>query len=303
MNINYFTLIAFINIASILPGANLRAQETPAKTVQPKIMVIPKTKAGEDLKTMYDSSANMRIAIVKIEEAFLRKGANLVSFDAKLKQVTQNNQINRASGNSEDLKSLVLQMSGADIYVETEVNVVRHTQHNANSVSILMEAYQNGTGNLLGVKEGRSRINMTEDIGLLTAQAMDTISTGFLNLMQAKFDDIHENGQSIYVQFTINPDAKYNFDSELGNPPAMLSEQIDNWFQKHTVHGVFNNQGVTANMLIISDARIPLKNPANPNVNYTGQNFYSEINKFLKSLTLQSKREIGTNNKILITIL
>jgi len=278
-------------------------QGSAAKTVQPKIMVIPKVKAGQELKAMYDSSENIRIAIAKIEEAFLRRGANLVSFDAKLKQVEQNIQLNRTSGNQEDYKSLVLQMSGADIYVEAEVNVVRHTQRNANSVSVLLEAYQNGTSNILGVKEGRSRINMTEDIGLLTSQAMDTISEGFLSLMQIKFDDIRENGQSIYVQFTLGPDSKYTFDSEVGSPAKMLSESIDDWFQQHTVHSVFNNQGVTANMLIISDARIPLQSPVNHNANYTGQNFYSDINKFMKSLGLQAKREIGTNNKILITIL
>jgi len=280
-----------------------QGQTQAAKTPKPKIMVIPKIKEGEDLKKMYDSSQNIRVAIAKIEEVFLGKEANLVSFDAKLKQVEQNRRINSTSGNQEDSKSMVLQMSGADVYVEAEVNVVRHSQFNANSVSVILNAYQNGTSNLLGVKEGRSRINATEDIGLLTSLAMDTISVGFLNLMQIKWDDIYKNGQSIYVQFTLGSNVRYDFESELGHPAKMLSELIDDWFQQHTVNGVFNNQGVVGNMMIISDARTPLKNPANPNANYTGQNFYSDISKFIKSLGLQLRREIGTNNKIIITLL
>jgi len=273
-----------------------------AKTIQPKIMVIPKTKQGEDLKTMYDSSANMRVAIAKINEAFLKRNANLVSFDAKLKEARQNMNINKASGNSDDFKSMILQTSASDIYVEAEVNITRHTQRNANSVAVILEAYQTGTGNLLGVKEGRSRMTQTDDVGYLTAQAMDTISEGFLNLMQAKFDDIRENGQSVFVQFTLGPHAKYTFDSEMGNPAKMLSEAIDDWFQKNALKGVYNNQGVTSNMLVISDMRIPLKNPANPNANYTGQNLFTDINKFLRTLGVQAKREIGTNNKMLITL-
>ena len=301
---NKFFAIVLLTLLLITRGSQISVGQTPtANRIPPKIMVIPKVKNGQELKAMYDSSANMRIAIAKIEEALLRRKANLVSFDAQLKQVVQNAQMNRAAGNQEDYRSLVLQTSGADIYVEAEVDVVRHTQYNANSVTVILTGFQNGTSNLLGVKEGRSRINATEDVGFLTSLAMDTISEGLLDLMQLKFDDIRENGQSIYVQFTLGPNTSYTFESELGSPAKMLSECVDDWFQQHTVHGVYNNQGVTSNMLIISDARIPLRNPANPNANYTGQNFYSDINKFMKTLGIQGKREIGTNNKILITIL
>ncbi len=107
----------------------------------------------------------------------------------------------------------------------------------------------------------------------------------------------------MYVEFTISPDSKYDFDSDIGEKGKLLSEVIDEWFQSHTLKGQFNNQGVTGNKLIISDARIPLKNPANPNANYTGQNFYSDILKNFKASGVSIKREIGTNNKILITIL
>jgi hypothetical protein len=290
-------------LLSIFTWQVATSQPPPTRTIQPKIMVIPKIKEGQNLKTVYDSDDNIRVALAKIDEAFLKRGANLVSFDAKLKEANQNELINKSSGNQADYKSMVLQMSGADIYVEAEVNVVRHTQRNANSVTVTLEGYQTGTSNFLAVKEGNSRINQTEDIGLLTAQAMDTITQSFLNLLQLKFDDIVANGQSIYVQFSLGANAKVNFDSEIPKTGKLLSELIDDWFQKNAKNGAFNNQGVTGNMLIISDARIPLKNPNNPQANYTGQNFYTDINKYLRSLGLQVKREIGTNNKILITIL
>lgn len=295
--------IPIVCLLSIFTYQVAISQTQPTRTIQPKIMVIPKIKEGQNLKAVYDSNDNIRVALAKIDEAFLKRGANLVSFDAKLKEANQNAMINKSSGNQSDYKSMVLQMSGADIYVEAEVNVVRHTQRNANSVSVILEAYQTGTDNFLAVKEGNSRINQTEDIGLLTAQAMDTITESFLNLLQLKFDDIVANGQSIYVQFSLGANAKVNFDSEIPKTGKLLSELIDDWFQKNALKGAFNNQGVTGNMLIISDARIPLKNPNNPQANYTGQNFYTDINKYLRSLGLQVKREIGTNNKILITIL
>lgn len=273
-----------------------------AQTPQPKIIVVPKLKANEDYRTIYDSNTNVRVAIAKINEALLQRGANLVSFDAKYRQLKENQQLRKVSGNSDDFKSKLLQGSSADIYVETEVNVIRHSEMGANSVHIILEAYQVGTGNYLGVKEGRSRINDTEDIGLLTSLAMDDISTAFLNLVQLKFNDIHENGWSIYVEFTIPQDADFNFDSEMGPEKKMLSQIIDEWFQKNTQKGVFNNQGVVSNMLVISDAHIPLKNRNNPQLNYTGQNFFTDIYNFLKSMNIKATREMGSNNKIIITL-
>lgn len=294
---------AFSAIYSILLlAAPLAIWAQEVRTIQPKIMVIPKVKEGQQLKAVYDSDANIRLALVKINEAFLKRGANLVSFDAKLKEAVQNADLGKAAGNQVDYRAMVLQQSGADIYVETEVDLVRHPQRSANSVSVTLEGYQLGTANLLGSKEGHSRIVQTDDIGALTVQAMDSMAESFLNLMQFKFDDIRENGQSMFVQFSLGPNARINFDSQVGTPANMLSDLIDQWFQKNCVKGVYNNQGVTANMLIISDARMPLKNPVNQS-NYTGQNLWSDLNKFLRSLGLQPRREIGNNNKLLITIL
>ena len=298
-----FPAVAAFFCTMTLVASTLTAPAQGSKTIQPKIMVIPKVMTGQRQKEVYDSSMNIRIALVKINEAFLKRGANLVSFEAKLKDAEQNATINASSGNQADLKTLVIAQSGADIYVETELQVVRHSQSNANSVTITLEGYQAGTDNLLGSTTGNSRMARTDDIGFLTAQAMDSISDKFLNLMQLKFDDIHENGQSMYVQFSLAPDAKINFDAEVGNPPNMLSDLIEQWFQKNCVKGIYNTQGVSGNTMTISDARMPLKNPVNQQSNYTGQNLWSDLNKFLRSLGLHPKREIGNNNKLLITIL
>lgn len=299
-----FLLILFAG--ALKPVSYAQGNNSPApvaKQVQPKIMVIPRIKDGEDMKALYDTSMTIQIALAKINEAFLKRGANIVLFSTSLKQAHQNMQLNKASGNEQDLKSMVLQLSGSDIYVETKLDVVTHPgRNNANSVTVILEGYQNGTSNLLGSKVGNSRMNLTSDIGLLTMQAMDSIAEGFLNMMQLKFDDIMENGQSVYVEFTIAPDAKQNFDAEVGTQNKLLSEVIEEWFQTHALKGVYNSQGVTSNKMILSDVRIPLKNPSNPNANYTGQQLFNDILRFLRSIGVQGKREFVNNNKILITI-
>lgn len=272
--------------------------------IQPQIMVIPRVPDGKDMKVFYDADPTIQTGMSKINEAFLKRGAHLKSFDQALKQVTANRNINKASGNEDDYKSLVLQNAGADIYVEVKIDIVAHPARNAKSASIILEAYQTGTSSLLSSKTIAGPMFQTDDVGRLTMMAMDTVSESFLNLLQVKFDDIVENGQSVYVEFTIAPGSATNFDEEIkGAGGKLLSEVLDDWFAAHAVHGQFSNQGVTTNKLIISDVRIPLRKPGNPNSNYTGQNLFSDILKYLRSIGLQAKREIGTNNKILITIL
>jgi hypothetical protein len=267
-------------------------------------MVIPRVADGKDMRVAWDTAHNLQIAIAKINESFEKRGAHLRSFVQVLNQVAANANINKASGNEDDYKSMVVQNSGADIYVEASIDKVVHKARNASSVTVILEAYQTGTSNLLASRTVAGPMFQTDDIGRLTMMAMDTVSESFLNLMQLKFDDMVENGQSIYVEFTIKPGSETNFDEEVkGANNKLLSEVIDDWFAAHAVKGQFSNQGVSTNKMIISDCRIPLKKPENPNQNYTGQNFYTDILKYMRSVGVPIKREIGNNNKLLITIL
>ena len=58
-------------------------------TVQPKIMVIPYTKEGEDIRTILEQDVNKRITLAKIREAFDSRGFTTVDFTARLKAASQ----------------------------------------------------------------------------------------------------------------------------------------------------------------------------------------------------------------------
>lgn len=51
--------------------------------VQPKIMVIPYTKEGEDIRTILENDENKRIALTKIKEAFDERGISTIDFFCK----------------------------------------------------------------------------------------------------------------------------------------------------------------------------------------------------------------------------
>ncbi len=264
--------------------------------VQPKIMVIPYVKQGEDLRTVLENDVNKRIAITKIKEAFDNRGFTTVDFAAKLKATITNNVM--MGDNQADLKTMIIQQSGADIYVEAEVDVLMSPS--GNSVKIIVTGYECSTGNSLSNKVGESGKFYTDDIGKLASKAIESIAEDFLNTMQVKFTDIVTNGKSILVIFGIAEDSQLLMSSEIGAQGLQLSDELEMWMEEHAYKNYYHIQGTTDRQMIFDDVRIPLKDPNTGN-NYTSNKFALEIFKFMRSLGVQIQRDIK-GNTIYITI-
>lgn len=276
------------------------SQETPnvpkIQTVQPKIMVIPYTKEGEDIRTILESDVNKRIILTKIKEAFDARGFTTVDFTAKLKAANDNNIF--ISDNQTDLKAQIIQMSGADVYVEAEDNIL--ISSSGNSVKIIVTAYEISTGNSLANKVGDSNKFYTDDIGKLASKAIESCATDFLNVMQEKFTDIVNNGRSVIINFGFDANSLYAMSSDVGEQGLQLSDELELWMESHAYKNNYHIQGTTDKQMIFDDVRIPLKDPLTGN-NYNTNKFALEIFKFMRSLGLKVSRDIK-GNTIFITI-
>lgn len=265
-------------------------------SVQPKIMVIPYTKEGEDLRTVLENDENKRIAIAKIKEGFDSRGFTTVDFVAKLKAAKDNNAF--TSDNQTDIKSQIIQMSGADVYVQAEVIVEKG--QSGNSVKLILTAYEASTGNSLSNKVGESGKFYTEDFNKLASKAVESCVEDFLNIMQTKFTDIVNNGKSVIVDISFDAGSQYKMSSEIGSDGLPLSDQIEMWMEKNAFKNNYHIQGTTDLKMIFDDVKIPLKDQATGN-NYNPNKFALEIFKFLKGLGLQPAKDVKSST-IYITI-
>ncbi len=266
-----------------------------AQTVQPKIMVVPYVKQGEELRTILENDVNKRIALTKIKDAFDKKGYTTVDFIAKLKATNDNAAF--AGENQTDLKAMIIQNSGADVYVEAEIDAIPSST--GNSVKIIITGYEVSTGNSLANKVGESGRFYTEDYGKLAGKAIESCAEDFLNVIQAKFTDMVENGRSVIINFGFDEESDYNMSSEVGTQGLLLSDEIELFMDGHALKHNYHIQGTTDKQMIFDDVRIPLKD-ANGN-NYNANKFALEIFKFMKSLGLAISRDIK-GNTIYITI-
>lgn len=282
------TLIMFVGL---LASAN--AQQTV--TVQPKIMVVPFVKEGEDIRNVLENDVNKRIVLTKIKEAFDSRGFTTVDFLGRLKALSMANGL--AMDNQSDLKTMIIQQSGADIYVDAEIDVV--LSGSGNGVKVIMTAYDTSTGNSLANKVGDSGKFYTDDIGRLASKAVEGQADAFLNVMQTKFNDIVTNGRSINVTIGFAQTSQYSMSSEVGANGFALSDEIEMWMSENAYKGNYHIQGTTEKQMIFDDVRIPLKddNGNNYNINKFGLKFMM----FARKMGLQIGRDIS-NNTLIITI-
>ena len=282
------TLIMFVGL---LASAN--AQQTV--TVQPKIMVVPFVKEGENIRNVLENDVNKRIVLTKIKEAFDSRGFTTVDFLGRLKALSKANGL--AMDNQSDLKTMIIQQSGADIYVDAEIDVV--LSGSGNGVKVIMTAYDTSTGNSLANKVGDSGKFYTDDIGRLASKAVEGQADAFLNVMQTKFNDIVANGRSINVTIGFAQTSQYSMSSEVGANGFALSDEIEMWMSENAYKGNYHIQGTTEKQMIFDDVRIPLKddNGNNYNINKFGLKFMM----FARKMGLQIGRDIS-NNTLIITI-
>lgn len=278
---------------------------TKVNTVQPKIIAIPFTKEGEDIRTVLEKDVNRRVAIAKVKEGFDNRGFTTVDFTAKLKQALDDKLF--TSENQSDFKTALVEMSGADIYVEVEVPEMI-VSGSGNVARLILQAYDASTANSLANKVCESNRINTSDYGALVSSALNKSNINskvsscleeFLNTMQVKFTDIVENGRSVKIDFSLSPKSKYKFSTEISPDGLPLSDVLDNWMGENSVKNNYHLQGSTDAKVFFDDVRIPLKDEKGNN--YNPNKFALKIYQFLKSKGINPSKQLK-NGTIYITI-
>lgn len=264
-------------------------------TIQPTIMVIPYVKENEDLRTVLEKDENKRIALTKIKEAFDSRGVSTIDFIAKLKAIETENIIN--IDNKTDLKSQIIDMSGADIYVEAEI-VIRDNMGESD-VKMIVTAYDSATGESLANVIGSSGTYRTSDYAKLAMKAISNCADDFLSVIQQKFTTITENGRSIMLTIGFNSDSEYSMDTEIGESGFLLQDEIELFLAENAYKGYYHIQGSSTNKMIVDIVKIPLVDDNGDA--YTIGKFSMKLLLFFKSLNIPINRSTN-GNTIYITI-
>lgn len=290
-----------LKIIAILLILSSSVQSYAQTIVQPKIMVIPYTKDGEDIRTILENDANKRIALSKIKEAFDERGVSTIDFVAKAKATAIANVMNME--NQEDIKASIINNSGADIYVEAEI--VCQQDHVSNQdkpetrVKINLTAYDVATGASLSNKVGECGPFYTDDVAKLSMKAVSSVADDFLRVMNMKFSDIAEQGRSIMMTITFDENSTYDMEFEVGTNGLMLQDEIELWVDESCYNNNYHLQGASRLNMIFDDIKLPLVDEnGSP---YTVSKYSMQLLKFFRELGISISRTVK-GNTLYITI-
>jgi hypothetical protein len=273
----------------LLTAFSTKAQTSKINTVQPKIMVVPYTREGEDVRQTLESDDKKILAITKIKEHFDMRGFTTVDFVAKLKIAREGQMV--ASKSQKDLKTLLIESSGADIYVDAKIDY--QPSASGNSVNLVLTAYEISTGNSLSNKVGFSGKFFTDQIDKLTSRAVENCIEEFLNIMQEKFTYIVNNGRSIQLNISIENESKINFASPFKGLP--LSDLIEQWVELNSFKNDYHIQGTSDLIMIFDDIKIPLRDPIT-SLNYSPNKFALALFKFFSDIGLKVEKASKSGN-------
>jgi len=284
MKINNFLFILFI-LFSLPALAQNAATNSGGQVVQvqPSIMVIPMKKQGEDYRQLLENGADKRLAISRVKAAFDSRGFTTYDFEAELKKVTT---LGAFNGDTQtDVKDAIVRNSGADIFVEVDIIVMRG--QSGTEVTIILEAFESATGRSLSNDDESSGKYYTDDIAKLAGKAIDGMKENFLNQLQLKFTEIVTNGRSVYIEFGLSQEATINFQSEVNTDGDLLSEVIGVWMKDNAYKNYAKRGGSTALKVVYDDVRLPLKDQET-GLNYEIESFGRAIRLFLRSMNIKA---------------
>ena len=263
---------------------------------QPTIMVIPFAREGEDWRERMEDDLLMRTALTNVREGFDAAGYATVDLRARLRQLANDRAMNW--DNQTSIKQEVIELSGADIYVEVEPMLNR--SHSGNNAGVILTAYDAFSGVSLANHTAHSPSFYTEQYNRLVQKAVERALPEFLPQITEKMDEMMMAGRLAALEIHLSPSALYDLDREVEGGDLLLSEVILNWLDEHTYRGQYHIQGITSTVLLIDQMRIPFFDPANGRP-YRAHRFAIRLRNFLEELGVESSRDVQ-GNKIFITL-
>ena len=274
--------------------SEMRLDSTP--TYLPTIMVIPFAKEGVDWRDRLERDKVMRAAITAVREGFQQAGYSTVDLRAKLRQLANDEAVEWA--NQTSVKQQIIEVSGADIYVEVEPIVTE--SYNGATGGVILSAYDAVSGISLANHTDHSPSFYTKQYERLVLKAVEKGLPEFIPQMTEGFQGMLMAGRILSLNVSVSTLADYDLDSPVSGGDLLLAEVIANWLGENSFKGQYHLQGMTATKLIVDQLRIPFFHPTNGQP-YRAYLFAVKLRNFLRSIGYDCERDVQ-GNKIFITL-
>lgn len=270
---------------------------------KPTIMVIPsdawcndngymqtfdmqgKTTRVPDYETAVQTDQDLLNVITKIGELMADNGFPLKDLSANIRSLKQSAAENemttsRTSGAAiaETPLDRLLSRAKADILVELQWKINKTGPQR--SVTYTLRGIDAYTNKQVAAAQGTGAPSFSAETPVLLEEAVIDKMDGFMNQLQAHFDDLLENGREVTIELrTFDNGSGISFEDEYGG--SELTEVIDDWMAQNTVEHRYNLSDATDDMMVFEQVRIPLYRPNGMPMDT--RHFAEQLRKMLKN--------------------
>ncbi len=294
-------------LANIAP---IQAQKEceEVNTIQPSIMVLPRTIHGEDLRTIMDEQPEVRVAISRVKQAFDDRGYTTMDFETTLRARMRDEVVTKET--QTEFKNRIFRNIPSDIVVEIDV-IISEIVVNGKSnykATLILEANVTDNGYSMASVPIEGNMYYTPDRILLIGSALkkkndnnELLLDEFLRKMNEKWAEIREKGKTVKMEFSFSQGTDMTMDDDVQSQSEKLKYVIEDWLEETSYKNYYVVTSVTGTKLMVEDYRYPVRDPKNC-TNMTARKIERQLDRFFDKIDLPVKFN-NSRGTLYITIL
>lgn len=214
-----------------------------------------------DYKAAVSSDQQLNAVISKINTLMADRGFPLKDLQQNLRSISnlsaEDRLITSKSSGANILESPLDRLrrtAKADILLEIDWMV--NTVGPKSSITYNLRAIDAYSNKQVAGAQGTGKGSFSAELPVLLEEAIQDHMDGFVERLQAHFDDIFENGREVILDLRVFDIGLIDFEKMYGD--LELSEVIDNWLADNCVNHRFSKSDATESMILYEQVRIPL---------------------------------------------
>lgn len=264
-------------------------EETEAQIALPTIMVVPYRKEGETFADILQGDIDLRVAVTAVQKGFVEKGVSTVDFETKYRAIQRSALYE--TGTATSLDKELLQNSGADVYVE--VDIEKDVTTAGSRVILNLKANETANGVNLAAETYSSNRFRTTATDRLCYYAVKDVLGNFLKEISTAMAKKIDRGNTIVLHVAIAEGATMDMDSEVGDDGFPLSDVLRMWVKKNAKDGKFHVQGSNREKIVFDQLQI--RNKGTEGDMLDANDFALSLFTYLKRKDIACEKKVDGN--------
>ncbi len=280
---------------------NIKAQNNTTgnvKQLQPKILIIPFVKNGDDIRDKIESNPNLRIAISLVKKAFDQRGFTTYDFLTALKSAEESNLRDNANSTLLSKNEIINKYTKAEIEVQIDFEELTPNK-DGKQIQIILSANVVGEASAFASEPFISK-RLNVEINDLMMQAINSNIDAFMSTIQSKFTELVNDGVSYYLELQIANNESFRFNDELAGDNDQFSYVIYDWM-RNNAHNNYANMDDESETELTFTIKVPLRD-VKTGQNYTITDFQRSFRNFLKTKMYDVKFSKNEGKKLFAEI-